>query len=221
MRYDEPMPVLRNFAWFFAIVYSTIPSYWLLVHPLIRHWRLRRARLSRVGPLWMLLWLLVAAATWPWRRILLYDLRWPWIPAVALFAVGIYLYARGHRDFTRDQVLGRNELEPEKHEQRLVANGIRARIRHPYYVGHFCELLGWSIGSGLLVNFVLLVFAVATGLVMVRAEERELVARFGDSYRTYIREVPAFFPKLSAASSQRSALTCEATRAGSNRTPEA
>ncbi|HEU5452332.1 MAG TPA: isoprenylcysteine carboxylmethyltransferase family protein [Terriglobales bacterium] len=199
------MAFLRTLGWLIAIVYSTIPSYWLLVHPLVGIWRARRARLSRVGPLWMLLWLLVAAVTWPWRHIILYDLLWPWIPAGALFVTGVYLYVRGHHDFTHDQVLGRSELEPDRHEQRLVAGGIRARIRHPYYVGHFCELLGWSLGTGLLVNYCLLAFAVVTGLIMVRAEERELLARFGDSYRQYLRQVPAFFPKLSAVSSQPSA----------------
>lgn len=198
----EALSTLRIIGWLIAIVYSTIPSYWLLVHPLVRHWRARRARLSRVGPLWMLLWLLVAAITWPWHRVNLYDLRWPWIPACLLFALGVYLYLRGHQDFTHDQVLGRSELEPEQHEQRLVAGGIRARIRHPYYVGHFCELLGWSLATGLLVNYCLLAFALVTGLIMVRAEERELLARFGDSYRRYMQQVPAFVPKLSAVGSQ-------------------
>ena len=199
------MTILRTVAWLMAIVYATIPSYWLLVHPLIRVWRARRARLSRVGPLWMLLWLAAGAITWPWRQIALYRTPWAWIPAAALIAAGLYLYAGARTSFSTDQVLGRSELEPERHEQRLVAHGIRRRVRHPYYLGHFCELLGWSLGTGLAVNYALLAFAVVTGILMIRAEERELLARFGDSYREYQRAVPAFLPKLSAISSQLSA----------------
>lgn len=190
------MTVLRTIAWIIASVYATIPSYWLLVHPQIEWWRRRRARLALVGPLWMLLWLVAGAITWPWRYALLYDGRWAWIPAVALIATGMFIYSRARQDFSTDQVLGRSELEPERHEQRLNTRGIRSRVRHPYYLGHLCELLGWTIGTGLLVLYGLLVFAVITGALMIRSEEQELDARFGKEFREYRRRVPAIFPRL-------------------------
>jgi protein-S-isoprenylcysteine O-methyltransferase Ste14 len=178
-----------------AIVYSTIPSYWLLVHPHIDWWRRRRARLALVGPLWFVLWLLVGAITWPWRHVVLYRLAWAWVPAIALIAIGLFVYSRARENFSTDQVLGRSELEPERHFQQLNSRGIRARVRHPYYLGHMCELIGWTIGTGLAVMFPLLIFAVITGVFMVRSEERELVSRFGEEYREYQRRVPAIFPR--------------------------
>lgn len=190
------MSILRTIGWIFSIIYATIPSYWLLVHPFIRRWRARRARLMTIGPFWMVLWIIVAAITWPWRTRALYTSSWAWLPALALFAAGMFVYVKGHQDFSHDQVLGRSELEPDRHEQRLVANGIRARIRHPYYLGHFCELLGWAVGTGLALIYALIPFAVVTGILMVRQEERELLDRFGDQYRDYMRRVPAFFPKF-------------------------
>ena len=36
--------------------------------------------------------------------------------------------------------------------------------------------------------------AIPIGLVLVRFEERELVGRFGDAYRSYQRDVPRFVP---------------------------
>lgn len=195
------MTILRTVGWIVAIVYSTIPSYWLLVHPRIDWWRRRRARLALVGPLWLLLWLAAGAITWPWRQVALYAVPGAWIPAAALIAAGLFVYSRARQNFSTDQVLGRSELEPGKHEQRLNMQGIRARVRHPYYLGHLCELVGWTIGTGLVVLWLLLVFAVITGAFMIRSEERELASRFGDEYREYQRRVPAIFPRPLRATS--------------------
>ncbi len=146
----------------------------------------------------MALWLVAGALTWRWRTLALYHSTWVWIPAGALILTGVSIYARARHDFSTDQVLGRSELEPDRHEQRLNTSGIRARVRHPYYLGHLCELLGWTIGTGLGVLWVLAMFAVITGAWMVRAEERELEARFGQAYREYQQRVPAILPHLSS-----------------------
>jgi protein-S-isoprenylcysteine O-methyltransferase Ste14 len=189
------MRALHIAAWLIAIIYATVPSYWLLVHPHIDFWRARNVRLSMVGPLWMALWLIVGALTWPWRTLALYRTGWAWIPAAALILAGILIYTRARHDFSADQALGRSELEPNRHEQRLNTAGIRARVRHPYYLGHLCELLGWALGTGLIVLYALLIFAVITGALMVAAEERELESRFGQAYRDYKQRVPAILPR--------------------------
>ncbi|MGH9523677.1 MAG: methyltransferase family protein [Terriglobales bacterium] len=189
------MTVIRTIGWIVGIVYATIPSYWLLVHPRVEWWRRRGARLARVGPLWMLLWVVMAAITWRWRSIALYEPPWTWLAGAPLIVAGILVYRGARVNFSMDQVLGRSELEPSLHEQRLHTAGIRGRVRHPYYLGHFCELLGWTIGTGLLVLWAMLGFALVTGAIMIRAEEKELVARFGASYREYQSRVPAFLPR--------------------------
>lgn len=190
------MDFLRTLAWLIAIVYSTIPSYWLLVHPHIEWWRARHARLMMVGPLWFLLWILTGAITRPWRGIKLYTLPWLWLPAVVLILIGLWIYSRARQDFGADQVLGRSELQPDRHLQRLNTQGIRARVRHPYYLGHFCELLGWTLGTGLLVLYALTAVALVTGAIMLRLEDAELEHRFGEPYRSYRQSVPTFFPRL-------------------------
>jgi protein-S-isoprenylcysteine O-methyltransferase Ste14 len=190
------MGVLYTIAWVIAIIYSTIPSYWLLVHPVINFWRGRRVRLSTVGPLWIALWVIVGLSTWPWRMVTLYRTPWTWIPGGVLILTGLGIYTRARQDFSTDQIFGRSELEPERHEQRLNTSGIRARVRHPYYLGHLCELLGWALGAGLIVLYVLTAFAMVTGALMIAAEERELEARFGEPYRNYKRRVPAILPHL-------------------------
>jgi protein-S-isoprenylcysteine O-methyltransferase Ste14 len=88
------------------------------------------------------------------------------------------------------------ELQVEHREQRLVTTGIRARVRHPVYLGHLCEMLAWSVGTGLIVCWLLTGFAMITGAVMIRMEDAELEKRFGEEYLIYRNEVPAILPRL-------------------------
>jgi protein-S-isoprenylcysteine O-methyltransferase Ste14 len=57
-------------------------------------------------------------------------------------------------------------------------------------------LTAWTLLGGTTALFVLWVFAVVTGFFMVRTEDAELEARFGDEYRAYKRRVPAVFPRF-------------------------
>ena len=91
-------------------------------------------------------------------------------------------------------------MVPGHHEQQLVTSGIRARVRHPVYLGHLCEMLAWSLGSGLAVCYGLTAFALVTGAVMIRLEDRELEQRFGEEYREYRRKVPAVLPRILGSS---------------------
>ena len=84
----------------------------------------------------------------------------------------------------------------DQHQQQLVVGGIRRRVRHPIYLGHLCEMLGWSIGTGMAVLFALTAFALVTGAIMIRMEDAELRQRFGDQFETYRRTVPAIVPRL-------------------------
>ena len=64
------------------------------------------------------------------------------------------------------------------------------------YLGHLCEMLGWSAGTGLAVCWLLTGFAVITGALMIRMEDAELEKRFGEEYAAYRKRVPAVLPRL-------------------------
>lgn len=192
---------LRTVGWLFAIVLSTVPSYWFLVHPRAEYWRSRSGpRFCILGPLWIAIWIAVGAITWPWRYVAWYDSPFPWLAAAPFFAIGFYLYHRGRARFSFAQLLGRPEVEGGRFEQRLVTTGIRARVRHPVYLGHLCELIGWGLGTGLLVIYALTGLAIITGAVMIRMEDDELERRFGESYRQYRKTTPAVIPRLTVHS---------------------
>jgi len=76
-------------------------------------------------------------------------------------------------------------------------DGIRARVRHPVYLAHFCEMLAWSVATGLAVCWGLTALATIAGVVMIRMEDAELEKRFGDTYRSYRIRVPAIIPRVS------------------------
>jgi protein-S-isoprenylcysteine O-methyltransferase Ste14 len=191
---------LETFGWLACVVYSTIPTLWLLIHSRVEYWRSQRRLPYRVVvPLWIATWGVVGLATYAWRHAAFYRTAWTWLPAVALFALGVWLYREALVNFSQQQLYGLAELRIQNAEQRLVTTGIRAHVRHPVYLGHWCELLAWSIGTGLAVCFVLTAFAMVTGAVMIQMEDRELERRFGDTYRAYRRSVPALLPRLGRA----------------------
>lgn len=191
------LAILRTAGWLFAIVLSTIPVYWFLVHPRAEYWRRRRgARFRILVPLWLAGWIAMGAITWPWRHVVLYDTPISWLAAAPFFATGLYLYHRSRASFSFAQLIGRPEVQGEGFEQRLVTSGIRARVRHPVYLGHLCELIAWSLGAGLAVIYILTAFAVITGTIMIRMEDDELERRFGEPYRQYRESTPAVIPRL-------------------------
>ena len=144
------------------------------------------------------MWIVAALATRPWRHVSFYSEELAWLPAAILFADGFYLYAMSGKGFSTQQLGGLPEVHANHRDQRLVTGGIRARVRHPVYLAHLCEMLAWSVGTGLVVCWALTAFAMITGATMIRMEDKELAQRFGDAFRQYRQAVPAVFPKLKA-----------------------
>lgn len=148
------------------------------------------------------MWIAVALITFKWHHVAAYNTRWTWIPALAFFSLGLVLYRVSGREFSAKQLGGLPEVLSGHGEQRLVTSGIRTRVRHPIYLAHLCEMLGWSIGSGLLICYGLTAFAVCSGAIMIWMEDNELEKRFGEVYRGYRNRVPAILPRFHAGHSQ-------------------
>lgn len=91
---------------------------------------------------------------------------------------------------------GLPEVLPNHKQQRLATAGIRARVRHPVYLGHLCAMLAWSLGTGLAVCWALTALAMLTGAVMITLEDKELEIRFGEEYRRYRSTVPSVLPRI-------------------------
>lgn len=191
------MVLLRAVGWLVCVVYSTVPLFWLMIHPRAETLRQSpRSPYRRLLPIWIGTWIVAGLATTHWRHAVFYSAAWSWIPAVLLFAAGLALYGAARVGFSPGQLAGLPEMRPGNNGQRLVTTGIRARVRHPIYLGHLCEMLGWSVGTGLVVCWALTLFAAVTGAVMIRLEDAEMERRFGEDFRQYRSGVPALLPKM-------------------------
>ncbi|MGA9566411.1 MAG: isoprenylcysteine carboxylmethyltransferase family protein [Candidatus Korobacteraceae bacterium] len=178
-------------------VYCTIPLFWLVFHRFVERWRAhgRRAYMFII-PAWAVFIATAFALAWPLRHLHLYESHLPWVLGVLFILAGLSIYLSASQGFNRAQISGLAELEPAHHEQKLVITGIRTQVRHPIYLGHLCEVLGWTIGTGSIALCALLVFGAITGAIMIRKEDHELEKRFGDVYRQYREQVPALLPKF-------------------------
>lgn len=191
------MEIVRAAGWLACVVYATIPSFWFMIHPRAEWWRQRVLSPFRVlVPAWIGMWIVLGAVTFPWRSVRLYQTEWMWIPAAALFAAGIFLYRNAGGPFSWSQLGGLPEVRANHRDDRLVVTGIRGRVRHPVYLAHLCEMIAWSLGTGLGVCWGLAAFAVATGAVMIRMEDAELEKRFGAEFVEYRKRVPAVVPRV-------------------------
>ncbi|HTY84236.1 MAG TPA: isoprenylcysteine carboxylmethyltransferase family protein [Silvibacterium sp.] len=198
------MQFLRLLGWLACVVYSSVPLFWLMVHPRAHRWREKeRSPFWVLIPAWIVMWFGVAAITEPWHRVALYSTWLSWIPALLLFAVGIFLYKRAGAHFSWAHLGGLPEVLPNRGEDRLITTGIRAYVRHPVYLTHLLEMFAWSLGTGLVVCWGLTAFAIATGTVMIRMEDAELERRFGEEFRQYRNRVPAVFPTRLTGKSAR------------------
>src|SRR5260370_10577821 len=145
---------LQLAGWLACVVYSTIPAFWLMIHPFAERWRARHLSYRRspytvLLPAWMAMWIVVALATWPWRDVLLYRADWTWCGAFFMFALRLYIYSQSGKNFSAKQFGGLPEAHGRRREQRLVNDGIPLRVRHPGYVPHLSEMNAWHLGNGL------------------------------------------------------------------------
>lgn len=102
-----------------------------------------------------------------------------------LLFVGIGLFAQGWR-----------ELYRARQKNQLVTTGLYRFVRHPQYTGLFIGLFGegvvhwptfFSVGFFPVIVFVYFLLA--------RREEKAVLEKFGDEYRTYQKKVPMFIPR--------------------------
>ncbi len=75
-------------------------------------------------------------------------------------------------------------------------SGVYAFLRHPHYASGLCSALGFALLRNNLLALLAALLNIVPILVLIRDEDRELVKRYGEEHRCYIRETPALFPHL-------------------------
>ncbi len=91
-------------------------------------------------------------------------------------------------------------LYEAQQQHRLAATGIYARLRHPQYVGFILVMFGFLVQWPTLLTLAMFPVLVFMYVRLARVEEREAIGEFGDQYRAYMEDVPAFIPRLGSPS---------------------
>jgi hypothetical protein len=101
------MAPLETIGWIACLVYATIPSFWLVIHPRAHYWRSRSRSPYRVLlPAWIAMGMVLGLGTARWRHATLYSSLWMWIPALALFLAGFSIYLQAGKNFSGKQLGG-------------------------------------------------------------------------------------------------------------------
>jgi protein-S-isoprenylcysteine O-methyltransferase Ste14 len=109
------------------------------------------------------------------------------IPLAAVFMIISGLLAK--RGLTI--VFGEHVEKPS-----VIRKGVFEMVRHPIYLSEILFFLGLLILSLSLAAAAVWVVEVAFLNFIAKYEERLLLARFGEEYEKYLREVPRWVPRL-------------------------
>ena len=80
----------------------------------------------------------------------------------------------------------------------LATAGPYSRMRHPQYVGFVLVMFGFLLQWPTLLTLIMFPILVVTYWRLALAEEKAVLAEFGDAYRRYKAVTPAFLPRLGA-----------------------
>ncbi len=107
-------------------------------------------------------------------------------PGVVLLVLSGYLARTG-----LSIVFGEKREKPG-----VIRKSVFSVVRHPVYLSEILLYLGFIVLSISLAATVVLVAAIVFLHYISRYEERLLLARFGEEYKQYMREVPMWIPRL-------------------------
>jgi protein-S-isoprenylcysteine O-methyltransferase Ste14 len=79
-------------------------------------------------------------------------------------------------------------------EGKLATTGLYAKVRHPQYIGFIAIMLGFLFMWPTLLTLIMFPILLYMYYRLAKTEERHVLDAFGESYRTYMRNVPAFIP---------------------------
>jgi len=80
---------------------------------------------------------------------------------------------------------------------KLASTGPYTHLRHPQYAGFILIMLGFLVQWPTLLTAIMFPILLFMYLRLARHEEHEALAQFGEAYRQYAAQTPAFFPRLS------------------------
>jgi protein-S-isoprenylcysteine O-methyltransferase Ste14 len=193
--------LITFFAQAIVIFYPGVFVFWLVLHN-----NIERLRPSGIRAYWVAVvaWSITAGPLLLFHRDI-FSVRWllpepagAAMPVIGLaaFVMAVALLFQASRQISLRIMIGLPEVEPGKNKQRILNSGIYRRTRNPLYLGHWLLVLSAAALSGFAAAWINFAVDCAVLPLLIRSEERELLARYGREFFEYMRRVPRFFPKL-------------------------
>jgi protein-S-isoprenylcysteine O-methyltransferase Ste14 len=180
-----------------TILWPIIPLWWIPVHG-------AKKTVRRIGffiyPIVGMLWIFIAYAIYVNRTFLLecrIDVFIPMkIGGILCACVGIFLQLWTLKVLSLGTITGVPEIFSGT-KTTLTIHGPFLHVRHPTYISHTLFFLGIFLATGILITgLIVLIDFLIISLIIIPLEERELLRRFGDEYRSYMASVPRYIPRL-------------------------
>ncbi|MDF2156552.1 NnrU family protein [Algoriphagus sp. CAU 1675] len=123
----------------------------------------------------------------------------PWIAYFGYMfaAIGTIIGVKSSKAYSWKKFLGLIPEAENEAVQALNTSGWYARTRHPLYFSLLLLFGGYFLVAGTISAFVHLACLILYLPVGIYFEEQNLIEVFGETYRTYQKTVPSFFPRLS------------------------
>jgi protein-S-isoprenylcysteine O-methyltransferase Ste14 len=194
--------LLAIFAQWIVIFYPGVLVFWLIVHTNIE-------RLRTVGPrvYWavaVVAWTATAGPLMLFRRQV-FSVRFM-MPDGAVVGIAVLgalalviaarLLSQALTQIPFRTMVGLPEIEPHKSKQPLLNTGIYSKTRNPIYLAHWLLVLSAAALTNFAANWLMFAADCVVLPLLIRAEERELLRRYGTVYQSYMRQVPRFFPQV-------------------------
>jgi len=182
----------------FVISMPPALAWWLIIHPFVAFWR-RLGKAATFTIIWSFYFGSMFGLFFLREFFLGRDLGFqPWMAgAGAVVFLLSSAIAMQRKRYLKMRILGGvPEINPADEMNRLLKEGIYARIRHPRYVEFLVGSLGWALVLNYAGVWIMYVISVTGILLIVPLEEKELRDRFGQEYVDYCARVPRFIPRF-------------------------
>ena len=176
------------------VIMPVVITFWVVIHGGSKQWRKRSPEMAYSFAGFFIL--IVVLLSWSYRQqILGSDLGFN----LLLFSSGALIYiasfalwrpVKKHLDFKT--FAGVPEVTNRKIE--LIQDGPFAIVRHPRYLMVAIGIAGWCMMSNYAGGYLMGLLSIAGLFLIVWLEERDLLIRFGNEYRSYQKQVPKLIP---------------------------
>jgi protein-S-isoprenylcysteine O-methyltransferase Ste14 len=112
------------------------------------------------------------------------------------FVLAVVFLSQAAKQISLRTMIGFPEIQPRKNNQPILNSGVYSRTRNPIYFAHWLLVFSAAALTNFAASWILFALDCIVLPLLIRAEERELIARYGSGYQTYMGRVPRFFPQL-------------------------